>query len=68
MYMSQTKLIVLLGATSDLILTRQNSLKRDLFTRMQLLTKSVFVVDRVGSISQGASDVIVVLKWSQLFR
>ena len=39
--MSQAKLIVLLGATSDLILTRQNSLKRNLSIHMQLTTKSM---------------------------
>ena len=49
----QAKLILLLGAISDLILTRQNSLKRNLSIRRQLMPKSTCVVDRVGSISEG---------------
>ena len=53
----QAKLILLLGATSDLILTRQNSLKRNLSIHMQLMTKSTCVVDRVGSISESVFDV-----------
>ena len=53
----QTKLIVLLGAISDLILTRQNSLKQNLSIRMQLMTKSMCVVNRVGSISESVFDV-----------
>ena len=49
----QAKLILLLGAISDLILTRHNSLKRNLSIRRQLMPKSTCVVDRVGSISEG---------------
>ena len=58
MCMSQAKLILMLGATSDLILTRQNSLKRNLFIHMQLLKKSMCLVDGVGSISEGVFDVM----------
>lgn len=64
-YMSEAKAnlrknwFLLLGAQLHLILTRQNSLNQNLIILMQSLKKLTRVVDRVCSISEGVSDVMV---------